>query len=677
MSSEGDVSFQGFSEGYFAAVAKASQDVLRIVNLDGTVEYMNDRGLELLEIPSFTPNRRKNWADLWPEESREALRVALQEAMEGRPAEFEGYCPTATGKPRWWRTIISPVRDETGGVIRLMAQSRDVSAERRRDARRLATVRTARRAAAARARSLNYLREALEVMPAGLAFYDADDRLVIWNQQYVRAGAGDVEAVHLREGMSFRELLESDLAKGRHPEAVGRETEWLAERLAVRARGRDPEVQELSNGQWYRFEDRRLPDGGIVSVAVDITELKSREAALTETSLNLERAKQAAEAASQSKSAFLANMSHEIRTPLNGVVGMADMLCRARLAPAQHELAEIIRSSGETLERLLSDILDLSRVESGNVTIERAGFNLGDAVRTVVALSQLKAQEKGLSLEFAIDPALDRRVDGDAMRVRQILTNLISNAIKFTEAGRIVLSVAPLQAGMVRFSVEDTGVGFDMAEKDRLFRRFEQADASITRQYAGSGLGLAICQELASLMGGAIDCTSTPGVGTTFWADLRLDAVEAIEAAAPEAPPEVPLEGGLRVLAADDHPVNRKVIEMILREAGAEVTSAGNGAEAVEAFRNGAFDLILMDMQMPVLDGLSAIREIRRIEQDEQRPPTLTMVLSANTLPDHVQASIAAGADGHMAKPITAARLLSAVEEAVGLASAEPTARSA
>ncbi len=671
------MSFQGFSEGYFAAVAKASQDVLRIVNLDGTVDYMNERGLELLEIPAFEVNRGKVWCDLWPEETRDALRAAMQEAVEGRPAEFEGYCPTATGKPRWWRTIVSPVRDETGAVIRLLAQSRDITAERRRDARRLATVRTARRAATAKATFLNYLRKALEVMPAGLAFYDANDRLVIWNQQYVRAGAGDPEAVHLREGMSFRELLESDLAKGRHPDAVGREAEWLAERLAARARGRDPEEQELSNGRWYRFEDRKLPDGGIVSVAVDITELKSREADLKETGLNLERAKEAAEAASHSKTAFLANMSHEIRTPLNGVVGMADMLCRARLPAAQHELAEIIRSSGETLERLLSDILDLSRIESGTVTIERAGFHLGDTIRNVVALSQLKAREKGLSLEFAIDPALDRRVDGDAMRVRQILTNLISNAIKFTEAGRIVVRVAPLEAGMVRFSVEDTGVGFDMAEKNRLFRRFEQADASITRRYGGSGLGLAICQDLAALMGGGVDCISTPGVGTTFWADLRLDAVDVIEAPAPEAPEVAALEGGLRVLAADDHPVNRKVIEMILQGAGAEITSVEDGAKAVEAFRAGAFDLILMDMQMPVLDGLSAIRAIREIERDEQRPATLVMVLSANTLPDHVRASIEAGADGHMSKPVTAARLLAAVDEALLPASAGAASRSA
>jgi CheY-like chemotaxis protein len=370
-------------------------------------------------------------------------------------------------------------------------------------------------------------------------------------------------------------------------------------------------------------------------------------------------------------------MSHEIRTPLNGVVGMADLLCRSGLPAAQQEVAEIIRSSGETLERLLSDILDLSRIESGTVTIERTGFHLGEAARSVVALSRLRAEEKGLGLEFFIDPGLDRRVEGDATRVRQILTNLISNAIKFTEAGRIILRVAPIDAGMVRFSVEDTGVGFDMAEKNRLFRRFEQADASITRQYGGSGLGLAICRELASLMGGSVDCSSQPGVGTTFWADLRLEVTEPVGSAQIAAPLATAFEGSLRVLAADDHATNRKVIELILTGAGVEISCVENGAEAVEAFRKETYDLILMDMQMPVLDGLSAIREIRRIERDEQRPPTLTMVLSANTLPDHVQASIAAGADGHMAKPITAARLLSAVEEAVGLASAEPAARSA
>ncbi|MDP1913179.1 ATP-binding protein [Brevundimonas sp.] len=671
------MSFSGSGEGYFAALAKASQDVLRILNLDGTVDYMNDRGLELLEIESFEVNRGRIWAELWPEETRGALLAALQIARDGQPSEFAGFCPTATGKPRWWLTTISPVRDEAGAVIRILAQSRDITAERGRDERRLTTVRRARRTAASKASSLSYLRQALEVLPAGLAFYDAEDRLVIWNQQYALAGAEDVEAVHLREGMSFRELLESDLAKGRHPEAIGREAEWLAERLAVRARGRDPGEQQLPNGRWYRFEDRRLPDGGIVSVAVDITELKAREADLTETGLSLEKAKEAAEAASRSKSAFLANMSHEIRTPLNGVVGMADLLCRAHLPSAQQEMAEIIRSSGETLERLLSDILDLSRIESGAVTVERAGFDLGEAARSVVALSRLRAEEKGLNLEFSIDPALDRRVDGDATRVRQILTNLVSNAIKFTEAGKIVLRVLPAEDGRTRFSVEDTGVGFDIAEKHRLFRRFEQADASITRQYGGSGLGLAICRELAGLMDGTLDCTSTPGKGSIFWADLRLDASEAVAAPAPVAPLAAGFEGGLRVLAADDHATNRKVIELILTGAGVQITCVENGVEAVDAFRVGTFDLVLMDMQMPVLDGLSAIQQIRKMEQDEQRPPTLVMVLSANTLPDHVQASVAAGADGHMAKPITAARLLTAVDEALTTLSAEPRAQSA
>ena len=662
-----DVVTPEFSEGYFAAVARASQDVMRILNMDGVVEYMNERGLELLEIDRFDANRGRLWQDLWPENSRDELIAALDRARVGEAAEFTGYCPTARGRPRWWHTLVSPVRAGDGSVVRLLAVSRDITAEHRREARLELALRRAQEAEAGKDSYLSYLREALDVLPAGLAFYDGEDRLVIWNRQYVAAGGADDDATtNLEVGLSFADLLRRDLADNRHPEAIGREAEWLAERLESRRRAQGFRDQELANGQCYRFEDRRLSDGGIVSIAVDITGLKRREAELERTADELAIAKAAAEAANQAKSEFLANMSHEIRTPLNGVVGMADLLCRSALGPKEREFAEIIRSSGQSLERLLSDILDLARVESGAVTLERTTFHLGDAIRATVALSRLKAEEKGLGLSLTVDPVLDDAVEGDPTRTRQILTNLLSNAIKFTQTGTVEVSATTPREGVMRLSVRDSGVGFDEADKARVFRRFEQADGSITRRFGGTGLGLAICRQLAELMGGDLDCTSAPGEGSTFWADLPLILADAPQAAPPvEEQAAAEFDGVLRVLIADDHPTNRKVVDLILTGVGAETTCVEDGAQAVEAFRAGVFDVVLMDMQMPVMDGLTAVRAIRTWEAEQGRPPTLMMMLTANTLPEHVAAGAEAGADGHIPKPITAARLLAAVDDAL------------
>ena len=654
-----------FNEGYFAAVARASQDVMRILNMDGVVEYMNEHGLELLEIDRFDANRGRRWQDLWPAKSRGALVAALERARQGEAAEFTAYCPTAKGRPRWWHTLVSPVRDGDGSVVRLLAVSRDVTAEHRREARLELALKRTREAEAAKDSYLMYLREALDVLPAGLAFYDAEDRLVIWNRQYVAAGGTDESATNLEVGLSFADLLRRDLADSRHPEAIGREEEWLTESLEARRRAQGPREQELANGQSYRFEDQRLSDGGSVSIAVNITALKRREAELEHTAQELTGAKAAAEAANQAKSEFLANMSHEIRTPLNGVVGMADLLCRSALPPKEREFAEIIRSSGQTLERLLSDILDLARVESGGVTLERTTLHLGDAIRSSVALSRLKAEEKGLDLRLSIDPVLDGPVEGDPTRIRQILTNLLSNAIKFTERGVVEVRAAVAHEGVMRLSVRDSGVGFDAADKARVFRRFEQADGSITRRFGGTGLGLAICRQLAELMGGSLDCTSAPGEGSTFWADLPLMLADAPQPTPVEEQTAAEFDGALRVLVADDHATNRKVVELILTGAGAETTCVEDGAQAIEAFRAGAFDLVLMDMQMPVLDGLSAVRAIRTWEVEQGRPPTVMMMLTANTLPEHVAAGVEAGADGHIPKPITAGRLLAAVDEAL------------
>ncbi|NJC40064.1 signal transduction histidine kinase/ActR/RegA family two-component response regulator [Brevundimonas alba] len=380
----------------------------------------------------------------------------------------------------------------------------------------------------------------------------------------------------------------------------------------------------------------------------------------------LRLAQRRAEDANRAKSEFLANMSHEIRTPLNGVVSMADSLTRRPLGVQEREMVELIRSSGVTLERLLSDILDTAKIESGQVAIEPAPFDLEQLIGDIAALWRVKAEDKGVALEVAFDPALSGLLEGDAVRLRQVLTNLVSNALKFT--GRGAVRVAVEAAGdRVAFRVSDTGVGFDTEQRSRIFRRFQQADGSITRRYGGTGLGLAISTELVELMGGTLDCDSTPGEGSSFWFDIPLPRVVRAreEAAAPEAEPRDVTAAALRILLADDHPANRKVVEIMLGATDMELVSVEDGQKAVDAFKGGGFDLVLMDMQMPVMDGLSATAAIRSHEAAHGLSRTPVVMLTANAMAEHVEAGRAAGADAHLTKPVTMTSLFDAIGAAL------------
>jgi PAS domain S-box-containing protein len=473
------------------------------------------------------------------------------------------------------------------------------------------------------------------------------------------------EAAVTRYGYSRERFLEMTLFDVVAPD------QHHALRASIRARARGEAAgpstwrQLTSDGTELfvqPFVQRLIYEGrpALISSLFDVTLRKRAEEAVAE-------ARDVAQAASRAKGEFLANMSHEIRTPLNGVTGVAQVLARTNLTPHQREMVELICASASNLERLMSDILDLSRVESGRMAIDAEPFDLRETVRSVAAVSEMRAREKGVAFELRVSPAVNRPVVGDAGRLKQILNNLLSNAVKFTHAGLIRLEVAEAtdQPGAYTFTVTDTGVGFCPETAGRLFRRFEQEDGSITRRFGGSGLGLAISRDLAELMGGAVSACSTPGEGSTFTVRLPLpDADAPLQPVWEAAPAFVETEGRpLRVLLAEDHPTNQKVVELLLATMGAELTCVENGEEAVLAAADQPFDVVLMDMQMPVMDGLTAIRLIRAAERAGGRRPLPIFTLSANAMTEHAEASMAAGADRHLTKPISAAVLLGALGE--------------
>ena len=427
------------------------------------------------------------------------------------------------------------------------------------------------------------------------------------------------------------------------------------------ARARDGKQTVVSYNA-TTFYDRNRTLQGVFAAARDVTERKRVE-------VELQLAKAAAESASRTKSDFLASMSHEIRTPMNAIMGIADLLAKTSLSAEQDRYVQIFRRSGDNLLNLINDILDLSKVEASQLDLERTGFSLSDHLEKVFEMVEPRAQEKGLSLTRVIAPGVSNELVGDPTRLRQVLMNLLGNAIKFTEAGSVTLEVGrhthgPIPTALL-FTVTDTGIGIPVQKLPMIFERFTQADSSTTRRFGGSGLGLTISKRLVELMGGRISVTSQEGKGSTFAFSAPFEvwsAIDRLEAAPIGVHPAAPLPP-LRILMAEDSPDNCAIAMAYLQDTPYRIDVAVNGAIACQMFIVGDYDLVLMDRQMPVMDGLTATRTIRASEASHGRTPTPIIALTASALKGDRETCLAAGCTAYLSKPIKQDVLLQAIRD--------------
>lgn len=523
-----------------------------------------------------------------------------------------------------------------------------------------------------RARARQTLENALESMSDGFVMFDAEDRLIACNSRY--KDFYRISAPFIQPGASFEDIMREGAKRGQYPQAGDDIEAFVAESKMFHLGDQPPMERLLPDGRWVLITERRTPDGGTVGIRTDITALKRAMQ-------DLAAARDAAAAAGEAKSRFLARVSHELRTPLNGVLGFAQVLLQdPRLEPEQREQVKTLHEAGRHLLDLVNGLLDISKIEAGRLDLAPRPVALRPLLDGCATLLAPEVARKSLAFHLDLDPALPEAAELDPTRLRQLLLNLLSNAVKFTpHGGRVELRLRRLDGGTLRVEVQDTGPGVPADKRHLLFEDFVQLtphDGGGDTQ--GTGLGLAISARLVALMGGRIGCEAPAGGGALFWLEIPLKPAEmpppdaAVETAAPAPESATPL----RILVVDDVAANRQIAQAMLQSAGHVVEVAEDGVSALLALNRARFDAVLMDLQMPTMDGFEATRRIRALDPPACDVPVIA--LTASALPDQIEATRRAGMDAHLSKPLDRQALLQTLRNLPDRrASAGPSAEAA
>ena len=576
----------------YRAILDNSSNFIGLLNVEGRLIDANITALRAVGVTPGEVIGKPFWDTPWWQHSaeiQEQLKTAISRAAAGETVNFETTHPSLNGSVINVDFSLKPIRNEDGCIVYLMPEGRDV---------------TERKAAE------ESLRLVIETSPNALLLVNLDGLITMVNVQAEHCFGYDREDLI---GRPVEMLLPANFRAGH----VKFREDFL----------KKPETREMGSGRELTALHK---DGSSFPVEIDIrpiyfttevmvlcsiVDISQRK--LFETAIR--QAKEDAETANLAKSKFLAHMSHEIRTPMNAVLGLAQMLEQETLTSGQLEMVHHINNAGRSLLSIINDILDFSKIEAGQLEVERRPFKLNELLSHIESLIGSMAHEKGLTLRINQASPVSDLLIGDALRLEQVLINLISNAVKFTEQGEIVIRVFPESVSelttRLRFEIKDTGIGMELDVMSTLFTAFTQADGSITRRFGGTGLGLSISKRLVELMGGEIDVDSEAGVGSTFWFELPFDRIveEATTPAAPVSRPTGPRLAGIRILVADDNKVNLFVADRVLQREGVVTTLVEDGQQAVNCLRANpqGFDAVLMDVHMPVMDGLTATRAIR------------------------------------------------------------------
>ena len=573
-------------------------------------------------------------------------------------ADYEMRVRVPGSAERWVQGMAVPARDADGSLV-WNGYWIDITQRKQLESANVAMTETLQE-------QERLLRTVLEYLPQGIAAYDDEHRLQVWNPNYVQVlglAASDIYA-----GRQARDIVLQIARAGFYGEMVdGLAVDQFAEeRMAALFSPSVSRAEVTIRGRIYEVTRGPTPDGGMVTAYNDVTDRKAMAEALVE-------AREQAEAASKTKSEFLANMSHEIRTPMNAVIGLSQLALRTDLDQRQRDYVNKIHSSAQNLLGIINDILDFSKIEAGKLAMESVEFDLADVLENLSSAIGMKIVEKDLELVFAIDSDVPHRLKGDPMRLGQILINLNSNAVKFTERGEIKVSGRVIERGdddvVLEFSVSDTGIGLTSDQCGRLFQAFSQADGSTSRKYGGTGLGLTICKRLVEMMGGSIGVESIAGSGSTF----HFTACFGLANTRTQQSYRLPDLEGRQILVVDDNPTAREILARYLTDFGCAVTEAPSGEEAIAEFRKATtpFDLVLMDLRMTGIDGLAAAREILTCRPEVIRPRII--MVSAYGRGDLIDQARAAGIDEVMVKPVNQSTLFNGLTRVLGIDVGEAT----